>query len=111
MDRRLLLLGLAGAALPARAATTTVAAKSLATVVIDNFTFTPDTLKVAVGTTVTFTNLDDLPHSVVSAERPPRFKSKPLDTDDSFTFTFDKPGEFTYFCGLHPHMKGVVVVA
>lgn len=63
------------------------------------------------GTAVKFTNRDDLPHSVVSARTPPAFKSKVLDTEDSFTFTFDKPGEYVYFCGLHPHMKGVVVVA
>ena len=78
---------------------------------IDNFVFTPDTLTVAVGTMVKFTNRDDLPHSVVNAERPPIFKSKTLDTDESFSVTFDKPGQFAYFCGLHPHMKGVVVVA
>ncbi len=78
---------------------------------IDNFVFTPDSLKVAVGTTIKFINRDDLPHSVVSAVRPPIFKSKTLDTDDSFSVTFDKPGEYAYFCGLHPHMKGVVVVA
>ncbi len=82
-----------------------------AEVSIDNFVFSPETLKIAVGTTVKFTNRDDLPHSVVSAERPPIFKSKTLDTDDSFTHVFDKPGNFVYFCGLHPHMKGVVVVA
>lgn len=86
-------------------------AAAAAEVHIDNFVFTPDTLKVVVGTMVKFTNRDDLPHSVVSAERPPIFKSKVLDTDDSFSFTFDKPGQFVYFCGLHPHMKGVVVVA
>lgn len=105
MERRAL-LGLAAVALcapSARAAETEVH--------IDNFVFTPDSLKVAVGTLVKFTNRDDLPHSVVSAERPPIFKSKTLDTDDSFSVTFDKPGQFAYFCGLHPHMKGVVVVA
>ena len=108
LNRRLALIALAGAALvrarPARAAAT-------GAVHIDNFTFTPDMLKVSVGTSVTFTNRDDLPHSVVSAERPPLFKSKTLDTDDAFTWLFDKPGTYLYFCGLHPHMKGTVVVA
>ena len=104
----LALIGLAGAALarPRRAKAAPTAAVS-----IDNFTFTPDMLNVAVGTTVTFTNRDDLPHSVVSAERPPLFKSKTMDTDEAFTWNFDKPGTYIYFCGLHPHMKGTVVVA
>jgi plastocyanin len=105
MQRRAL-FGLAAMVLRARDASA-----ATADIHIDNFVFTPDRLKVAVGTTVKFTNRDDLPHSVVSAERPPLFKSKTLDTDDSFTFTFDKSGEYIYFCGLHPHMKGVVVVA
>ena len=105
MQRRAL-FGLAAVVLSARHARA-----ATAEIHIDNFVFTPDMLKVAVGAKVTFTNRDDLPHSVVSAERPPLFKSKTLDTDDSFTFTFDKPGKYAYFCGLHPHMKGVVVVA
>lgn len=88
-----------------------IASAAGAEVSIDNFTFAPDILKVNAGTAVKFTNRDDLPHSVVSARTPPAFKSKVLDTEDSFTFTFDKPGEYVYFCGLHPHMKGVVVVA
>jgi len=105
MHRRAL-FGLAAAALcapSARAAT--------AEVTIDNFSFTPATLRVAVGTRVVFTNRDDIPHTVVNDAQPPAFKSKALDTDDSFAFTFDKPGEYPYFCGLHPHMKGLVVVA
>jgi hypothetical protein len=106
MQRRAL-LGLAAVAMCAPSAR----AAATAEVSIDNFTFTPETLKVAVGTVVKFTNRDDLPHSVVSAERPPIFKSKTMDTDESFTYTFDKQGQFAYFCGLHPHMKGVVVVA
>ncbi len=110
MQRRLIVLGLAGAALPAHAAKAT-AAKATATVVIDNFTFTPAMLQVSVGTTVTFVNHDDLPHSIVSAQSPPSFKSKALDTDDSFTHIFDSAGNYSYFCGLHPHMKGMVMVA
>ncbi len=81
-----------------------------AEVVIDNFTFTPATLNVAAGTTVTFRNRDDIPHSVVSALRPPAFRSKVMDTDDSFAFVFDRPGRWDYFCGLHPHMQGTIVV-
>ena len=76
---------------------------------IDNFAFTPDTLNVKPGTTVTFENHDDIPHLIVAVDG--KYRSKALDTNDKFTFTFDKPGEYAYFCGLHPHMKGKIVVA
>jgi plastocyanin len=75
---------------------------------IDNFSFTPPTLAVAVGTTVTWTNRDDVPHTVVSTEKV--FKSKVLDTDEKFSYTFDKAGSYPYFCSLHPKMTGTVVV-
>jgi amicyanin len=75
---------------------------------IDNFSFTPPTITVAAGTTVRWTNGDDIPHTVVSDEK--TFKSKVLDTDQEFTFTFDKPGTYSYFCSIHPHMTGKVVV-
>jgi plastocyanin len=74
---------------------------------IDNFTFAPKELKVKAGTTVTWTNRDDIPHTVVALQT---FKSKVLDTGDSFSFTFTTPGTFNYFCSLHPHMTGVIVV-
>ena len=77
------------------------------TVNIDNFTFTPAALTVKVGTTVTWKNQDDIPHTVVSAGK---FKSKALDTDDSYTFTFSAPGDYEYFCSLHPHMTGMIKV-
>jgi plastocyanin len=76
---------------------------------IDNFAFTPRVLTVKVGTTVVFENHDDIPHLVVDAGG--KFRSKALDTNDSFSVTFDKPGEIAYFCGLHPHMKGKIIVA
>jgi plastocyanin len=99
------LLGLAGVgASPAVAAT----APAAPTVKIDNFTFGPTTLTVTVGTTVTWVNQDDIPHTVVADDK--SFKSKVLDTDQRFSFTFTKPGEFGYFCSLHPHMTGKVVV-
>ena len=79
-------------------------------ITIDNFTFSPAVLTVPVGAKVVWTNRDDMPHSVVSAESPPVFKSHPLDTDDMFAMVFDKPGTYRYFCGLHPHMGGTVVV-
>ena len=75
---------------------------------IDNFTFNPAILTVPVGTTLTWTNVDDIPHTVVSLAA--RMRSKPLDTNDSFSFTFKEPGEFAYFCSLHPHMMGKVTV-
>ena len=79
-----------------------------AEVKIDNFSFTPATLTVAAGTQVTWTNRDDIPHTVVSDDK--SVKSKALDTDDKFSFTFTKPGTYSYFCSLHPKMKGTIVV-
>jgi plastocyanin len=75
---------------------------------IDNFSFGPGTLTVAVGTTVVWTNHDDIPHTVVSTEGV--FKSKVLDTDEKFSYTFTKAGAFSYFCSIHPKMTGKVVV-
>jgi plastocyanin len=77
-------------------------------VTIDNFTFKPKLLQIAIGTTVTWINRDDVPHTV--AENDKRFKSAALDTDDKFSFTFTSPGEYSYFCGIHPHMTGKIVV-
>jgi plastocyanin len=74
---------------------------------IDNFTFAPQQLTVKAGTTVTWINEDDIPHTVVSTGH---FRSKPLDTGDKFTFTFTTAGSFQYFCGLHPHMQGSITV-
>ena len=79
-----------------------------AVVTVDNFTFGPGTLTVPVGTTVTWTNRDDIPHTVVSTER--AFKSKVLDTNEKFAFTFGKAGSYRYFCSIHPRMTGTVVV-
>ena len=75
---------------------------------IDNFSFGPATLTVAAGTTVTWTNRDDIPHNVVSTAN--MFKSKVVDTDEKFSYTFAKPGTFPYFCSIHPKMTGQVVV-
>jgi plastocyanin len=79
-----------------------------ADVKVDNFSFGPGTLTVPVGTTVTWTNRDDIPHTVVSTEG--AFKSKVLDTDEKFSFTFSKAGTYPYFCSIHPKMTGKVVV-
>jgi amicyanin len=75
---------------------------------IDNFSFGPAELTVPVGTTVTWTNRDDIPHNIVSTEKV--FKSKVLDTDEKFSFTFTTAGTFPYFCSIHPKMTGKVVV-
>jgi plastocyanin len=77
---------------------------------IDNFTFGPAALTVPVGTTVTWTNKDDIPHTVVSTDDPKAFKSKVLDTDEKFSFTFSKAGTYPYFCSIHPKMTGKVIV-
>ena len=77
-------------------------------VTIGNFAFAPQELKVPVGTTVTFRNDDDTIHSIVAEDG--SFHSKGLDTDDTFSFTFSKPGDFAYVCGLHPFMHGKVTV-
>ena len=79
------------------------------TIMIDNFTFSPAELNVAVGTTVTWVNRDDIPHSIVEKEK--KFRSKAFDTDGTYSFTFTSAGSFDYFCGLHPHMTGKIVVA
>jgi amicyanin len=76
---------------------------------IDNFTFNPPTLRVKAGTTVTWTNKDDIPHGIASSSNA-FTRSQALDTDDKFSFTFTKPGTYQYFCYIHPHMVGSVVV-
>jgi plastocyanin len=78
------------------------------TIAIDNFAFTPAVTTVKVGATLRFVNHDDIPHTVVLADG--KTRSKALDTDDSFVYVFDKPGDFVYFCGLHPQMKGEIKV-
>ena len=76
---------------------------------IDNFSFGPVTLTVPVGTTVMWTNRDDIPHTIVSTDDPKAFKSKVLDTDEKFSFTFSKAGTYPYFCSIHPKMTGKVI--
>jgi len=75
---------------------------------IDNFTFVPQQVTVKAGTTVTWTNEDDIPHAIASTSK--AFRSKVLDTNDKFSFTFATVGTFEYFCSLHPHMTGTIVV-
>jgi plastocyanin len=79
-----------------------------AEVKIDNFSFGPQTITVPVGATVTWTNRDDIPHTVVSTDGV--FKSKVRDTDEKFSYTFTKAGTYPYFCSVHPKMTGKIVV-
>jgi plastocyanin len=79
-----------------------------AMVKIDNFVFGPQTITVPVGTTVTWTNSDDIPHTAVSTDGV--FKSKVMDTDEKFSYTFTKAGTYPYYCSVHPKMTGKVVV-
>jgi amicyanin len=84
-------------------------AKSAATnITIDNFSFTPKEITVAAGTTITWVNRDDVPHTVVSTDK--KFKSKAMDTDDQFSFTFTDAGTYNYFCSVHPIMTGKIIV-
>jgi len=79
-----------------------------ASVTIDNFSFNPREITVAKGTTITWTNRDDVPHTVTSTQH--KFGSKALDTGDQFPFTFAEPGTYAYFCSVHPMMTGKVIV-
>jgi plastocyanin len=91
------------------AAAPAYAAPAPVTVKIANFTFVAQTITVPVGTTVTWVNEDDIPHTVVADDKI-TFKSKVMDTGDRFSFTFTKAGDYGYFCSVHPHMTGKVVV-
>jgi amicyanin len=95
-----MLVGFFLTAVPVRAADVTVK--------IDNFVYNPQQVTVKAGTTVVWTNHDDIPHTVTSSAGV--FRSKALDTDDTFSFTFTTPGTYKYFCALHPHMTGSIVV-
>jgi plastocyanin len=91
----------------AHAGQSTPPAKAVA-IEIDNFKFGVVSLEAAVGTTVTWTNRDDVPHTVVSSTK--LFKSPPLDTGEAFSYTFKEAGTFEYYCSMHPRMTGKIVV-
>ncbi len=95
---------------PATTMPSAPATQPTASVKIDNFTFEPRELEITVGTTVTWQNADDVPHTATSKDDPQTFDSGALDTDDKFSFTFNKPGKYAYYCKVHPHMTGVVTV-
>jgi amicyanin len=86
------------------------AEKTANQVVIDNFKFEPRQLTVKAGTKVTWVNRDDVPHTATSTARPKAFDSKTLDTDQKFSHVFPTAGTYEYFCAVHPHMKGKIVV-
>ncbi|MBV9826026.1 MAG: cupredoxin family copper-binding protein [Alphaproteobacteria bacterium] len=79
-------------------------------VTIDNFAFGPTILTVAKGTEIVWLNKDEEPHTVISVDKTEAFKSPALDTDDKFTHVFDKPGIYKYFCSIHSHMTGTIIV-
>jgi plastocyanin len=109
VNRALIVTILLGPVVGAMLALGAVAAQDATNVVtINNFTFSQKELTVAVGTTVKWVNHDDTPHTVV--EKKTTFRSKALDTDDSYSFTFASAGTFDYFCALHPYMVGKVIV-
>jgi len=103
-----MLLGPLVGALLAFGAVAATESKDANVVTIDNFVFTPPEVTVAVGTTVKWVNHDDIPHTVVDKNR--NFRSKALDTDNEYSFTFASAGTYDYFCGLHPHMQGKIIV-
>lgn len=103
-------MAIAGLVLTGSAKAGAVTQPAAVQVAIDNFDFSPMMLTITTGTTVTWTNHDDVPHTVVSADDPRAFKSPPLDTDDAYSFTFVKAGTYKYFCTVHPKMVGVVTV-
>jgi plastocyanin len=109
VSRAVIVAMLIGPIVGAILAVASVAAQDVTDVItIDNFTFTPLELTVAVGRTVKWVNHDDIPHTVANKDK--AFRSQALDTDDSYSFTFTSAGTFDYFCGLHPHMVGKVIV-
>jgi plastocyanin len=102
-------LALAAGTRPNLAASPGEKPASAATVKIDNFSFGPATITIPAGTTVTWTNNDDVPH-VVTSDDNKMFKSRALDTDDHFSFTFTNPGTYNYYCAIHPKMTAKIVV-
>jgi amicyanin len=83
-------------------------AEAAPSVHIDNFTFAPQEITITRGTTLTWVNDDDIPHTIAATNQ--AFRSKAMDTEQMFSFTFTEPGTYEYFCSLHPHMQGKVIV-
>ena len=102
-------LGLGAVGVAAVAIARTAQAADAVEIVIDNFAFKPQMLRVKAGTTVNWVNHDDIPHSIVCPSL--NIHSHAMDTNDTFSFTFSKSGFYNYMCGLHPHMHGQIVVS
>ncbi len=94
--------------MPGRAAAQAEMKANSPSVHIDNFTFSPQELTISRGGTVTWVNDDDIPHALAANDK--TFRSKAMDTEERFSFTFNKPGTYEYFCSLHPHMQGKIIV-
>lgn len=111
LSRRALCLAAGSLALcaPGAAAQSAVPVPA-ARVAIRNFAFAPATVTVPAGTRVVWTNRDEEPHAIRSADPALPFQSAALDTGETFALTFDKPGRYAYFCSIHPHMVGTVIV-
>jgi plastocyanin len=105
----LIAIALSQGARPSLAKSPEEKSTSSTSVKIDNFSFGPAAITIPAGTTVTWTNNDDVPHVVISDDNK-MFKSKALDTDDRFSFTFTKPGTYNYYCAIHPKMVAKIVV-
>jgi plastocyanin len=113
MSRSAMALAAAGGALLAAAATAPAKQPAPAVanqITIDNFAFAPATLTVSPGTRVVWVNHDEEPHTVMSTDKATPFKSQALDTNDQFAFVFTQPGTYKYFCTIHSHMVGTIVV-
>jgi plastocyanin len=108
LNRGLIGVGAANALVAALLLSRLAFASTESVVKIENFGFGPDPVTIASGITLVWQNGDDVPHSVVAEDK--SFRSKALDTGEHFSYVFNKPGEFVYFCGLHPFMKGKVIV-
>ncbi len=93
---------------PSRAASPTEREASAPSVHIDNFTFSPQEIAIPRGGTVTWVNDDDIPHAIAATDK--AFRSKAMDTEETFSFKFNNAGIYEYFCSLHPHMQGKVIV-
>ena len=103
-------LAIVDATLPPALSAQAAAPAQIRTISIGNFAFTPANIEVPVGTQLTWSNDDDVPHRVVSTDGGAAIKSPPLDTEQKFTTVLQKPGTYRYFCSLHPHMTGTIVV-
>ena len=112
ITRRALAFAAGGALFLCTAAGTAqqTASTGVGEIVIDNFAFAPATLTVAAGAPVTWINKDEEPHTVLSVDPQVPFRSPALDTNDKFTFTFANPGTYKYFCSIHSHMVGTIIV-